>query len=265
MRTVLAALPQRPTVRLVLDRFEPPGYYATSVKQLASTGWVMGELLDSSQERTINASELRRRAWSYLHRLGRSVSIWEVGNELNGSWTGRYAQVAAKTRAAYSVFRAAHVPTAITLYANDFGPDHCGDGASELTPAQFARRYLSPRLRAGLSYLLLSYYPTQCGDVEPSSVTLASHLRQLHGLFPHARLGFGETGLPRPVTTSSLRTAKQIMHWAYGLQPHLPYYAGGYFWWYGAEDALRPGAPLRRSLARAFTAEHVALGSHTGR
>jgi hypothetical protein len=27
--------------------------------------------------------------------------------------------------------------TALTLYANDFGPDHCGDGHAELTPVRF--------------------------------------------------------------------------------------------------------------------------------
>jgi len=50
------------------------------------------------------------------------------------------------------------------------------------------------------------------------------------------------------------------MHWAYALNPGLPYYIGGYFWWYGAEDALRPGAPLRTALRAAFRREAAALG-----
>ena len=53
--------------------------------------------------------------------------------------------------------------------------------------------------------------------------------------------------------------ARQIMQWAYSLNPGLPYYAGGYFWWYGAEDALRPKAPLREALAAAFEEESAAL------
>ena len=48
--------------------------------------------------------------------------------------------------------------------------------------------------------------------------------------------------------------------WAYALNPGLPYYIGGYFWWCGAEDALRPGAPLRTALRAAFRREAAALG-----
>ena len=50
------------------------------------------------------------------------------------------------------------------------------------------------------------------------------------------------------------------MHWAYSLAPGLPYYIGGYFWWYGAEDVLRGRAPLRGALGAAFEAERAALG-----
>jgi hypothetical protein len=258
-RSALAELPERPTIRVVFDRSEPAGHYVRATRQLATAGRVMGELLDSSAERSISASGLRARASSYLARLGPSVSVWEVGNELNGSWTGPYARVAAKTRAAFSVLRSAHAPLALTLYANDFGTDHCGDGSAELTPVDFSQHYLSTALRRRLDYVLLSYYPTQCGGVEPSAGVLASHLRPLHRLFPRARLGFGEVGLPRAVSSSSAAKAREIMRWAYGLRPKLTYYAGGYFWWYAAEDALHPGAPLRRDLSRAFAEEHAAL------
>ncbi len=259
MRSALASLPDRPTVRVVFDRSEPASYYTAATHQLDGVSWVMGELLDSSAERSISASELRTRARSYLRQLGPYVSVWEVGNELNGNWTGPYSQVAAKTRAAYSVLGAAHVPLALTLYANDFAPNHCGDGENELTPVQFAERYLPASLRAGIGYVLLSYYPTECHDVEPSSAVLGAHLRQLHKLFPGARLGFGEVGLPHAVTSSTVAEARQIMRWAYSLRPGLTYYAGGYFWWYAAEDALHPGAPLRHNLAQAFDSEHTAL------
>ncbi len=259
IRSSLVALPQRPTVRVVFDRSEPASYYVQATQSISQVGWVMGELLDSSAERSITAHQLRTRTQAYLRTLGASVSIWEVGNELNGNWTGPYSQVAAKAKAAFSVVHAAGARTAITLYANDFAPQHCGDGLSELTPAQFARHYLPARLRNHLDYLLLSYYPTQCRGVEPTGATLAARLKVLHGLFPHARLGFGEVGLPNPVKSATLQKARQIMRWAYALNPHLTYYAGGYFWWYGAEDALRPGAPLRRNLGRAFSAEQSAL------
>jgi hypothetical protein len=37
-------------------------------------------------------------------------------------------------------------------------------------------------------------------------------------------------------------------------------YAGGYFWWYAAEDALHPGALLGKDLRAAFRSEAAVLG-----
>jgi hypothetical protein len=51
------------------------------------------------------------------------------------------------------------------------------------------------------------------------------------------------------------------MNWAYSLKPGLPYYIGGYFWWYGAEDALSLRAPLHNALQAAFEDEYEALVS----
>lgn len=105
----------------------------------------------------------------------------------------------ATVAAAYDAVAAAGGETALTLYANDFGPDHCGDGPSELTPVQFARRWIPGSIARGLDYVLLSYYPTQCGGRKPSTAAVAAHLRRLHALFLKAALGFGEVGLPHPV------------------------------------------------------------------
>jgi hypothetical protein len=49
------------------------------------------------------------------------------------------------------------------------------------------------------------------------------------------------------------------MRWAYSLDPGLPYYVGGYFWWYALEDAFRGKALLAGSLRSAFEAEATAL------
>src|SRR5262249_47801345 len=160
----------------------------------------------------------------------------------------------------YDQVTAAGGRTALTLYANSFGPGHCGDGAAELTPFSFTRRYVPARVARGLSYVFLSYYPANCGGALPSAARLAPAPRRPHRLYPGAVLGIGETGMPLPATPASLPTARRIMRWAYSLNPRLPYYAGGYFWWYAAEDALRPHALLRSDLAAAFRGETRALG-----
>jgi hypothetical protein len=219
----------------------------------------MGELLDSSDEKAITVTAFAGRVSSYLRVLGGRVAIWEVGNEVNGNWTGSYPVVAAKLVTAYQHVTAAGGKTALTLYANTFGPGHCGDGAAELTPVQFTKRYVPARVAHGLSYVFLSYYPANCGGRQPSAARLARSLRRLHARYPGATLGIGETGTPEPATPAALPAARRVMRWAYSLNPRLPYYAGGYFWWYAAEDALRPRAPLRTALAAAFRAESRAL------
>jgi hypothetical protein len=257
----LAALPERPTTRVYFDAREPASYYAQALAQIHAVSGVLGELLDSSDEKSISVSAYGERVESYVRALGSSVDIWEIGNEVNGNWTGPYETVEAKLAEAYDIVHAAGGRTALTLYANDFGPENCGDGTSELTPAQFSSRYVPARVAEGVDYVLLSYYPTQCHGDEPNSAELAVHLEALHAIYPNAALGFGEVGLPRPASRATTAKAEQIMQWAYSLAPALPYYVGGYFWWYGAQDVLRSKGPLRQALPAAFEAEAAALAA----
>jgi hypothetical protein len=255
----LAALPERPTARVYFDVREPASYYAQALPQIHAVSGILGELLDSSDEQSVSVAAYAERVESYVHTLAASVDIWEIGNEVNGNWTGPYEAVAAKLSEAYDVVHAAGGRTALTLYANNFGPENCGDGTAELTPVQFSTRYVPARVAEGMDYVLLSYYPTQCKGHEPSSAELALYLQALHAIYPNAALGIGEVGLPRPVSRSAAAKAEQIMQWAYSLAPSLPYYVGGYFWWYGAQDVLRTRGPLREALPRAFEAEAAAL------
>jgi hypothetical protein len=51
-----------------------------------------------------------------------------------------------------------------------------------------------------------------------------------------------------------------MMRYYYGLGIKLPYYAGGYFWWYCGEDCVPYSTgPLFRELRGAFGAERSAL------
>ncbi|MGO9322299.1 MAG: hypothetical protein ACLQBY_16070 [Solirubrobacteraceae bacterium] len=255
----LAALPFRPTTRVYFNVREPASYYASALTQIDGVSSVMGELLDSSDEKSISTEAFQARVESYLHTLGSEVGIWEVGDEVNGNWTGSYPVVAAKLTEAYEDVARTGAATALTLYANNFGPENCGDGPAELTPLQFAQQYVPSQVADGLDYVFLSYYPTECHQRKPSSEEVASYMQQLHAVFPGAALGFGEVGLPRPVKRSTVKKAERIMKWAYSLKPGLPYYVGGYFWWYGAEDALHAGAPLGGALQEAFEDEFEAL------
>lgn len=256
----LMALPRRATVRVYLEPRRKAAEYAAALSQVHSVSSVMAELLDSSDEKSLSTEAFQARVQEYLAALSGSVDIWEVGNEVNGNWTGPYETVAAKLTEAYRDVAAAGGTTALTLYENSFGPEHCGDGQPEPTPVQFTERWVPPEVADGLDYVLLSYYPTQCGGEMPGDAEVAAELEELHALYPKALLGFGEVGLPHPASKRTLAQAAAIMHWAYSLDPGLPYYVGGYFWWYGWEDALKPKARLGAGLGEAFEAETAALG-----
>ena len=260
LASALAALPQRPTTRVYFDTHEPASYYRPALSRIHAVSAVMGELLDSSQEKAISTEALQARVAQYVSTLSGLVDIWEIGNEVNGNWTGSYGTVAAKLEASYEVIHATGGRTALTLYENAFGPEHCGDGEAELTPVQFSERYVPAAVADGLDYVLLSYYPTQCGGRLASTGELASQLEALHALYPNASLGFGEVGLPHPASRKTLAEAETIMRWAYSLSPALPYYVGGYFWWYGYQDILKPKARLSDTFGEALSDEAKALG-----
>lgn len=253
------SLPERPTTRLYFNVSEPASYYVSAVRLLHTVSRVMGELLDSSDATSISTSAFQSRVEDYLDTLESSVNLWEIGNEVNGNWTGPYATGAAKIDEAYGDVTEAGGEAALTLYANEYGPNHCGDGVSELTPVQYSEQYVPSAVRDGLTYVFESYYPTECGNTYPTDAQVATEMLALHSLYPNARLGFGEVGLPRPVTRRTLVAGEAVMRWAYGLDPGLPYYVGGYFWWYASEDAFEGKALLAGSLRSAFEAEAMAL------
>jgi len=230
----LAHFVHRPTTRVVFDVGASVGDYATAVPQLHGVSNLMALLLDSSDEQHISAADEHTRVASYLAAFAGAIDVWEIGNEVNGNWLGPVSDVVAKFVDAYSQAAALGKSTALTLYDN-IG---CGDGPSELGPLDFSARYVPANVRNGLTYVLLSYYEGECNGVRPDAASLATLFEQLHALYPNALLGFGEIGLPAPVTPATVATARSVIAYYYGLQLHVPGYVGGYFWWYFAEDAV---------------------------
>jgi hypothetical protein len=254
-------LPQAPTTRLYFDVGEPASYYTAAINALRPVSYIMGELLDSSDETSISTSAYNTRVNSYLAAFGSKVDLWEIGNEVNGNWTGSYPTVSAKLTEAYNDVSAAGKSSALTLYYNA----GCGDGSSELSPLAFSSKYVPASVRDGLSYVLLSYYEDSCNGIRPSAATWTAYFQQLHALYPNAKLGFGEVGLSNPVQSKTLTSAESMISHYYGLSINLPYYAGGYFWWYFEEDCLPYASKaLWTSLEHGFTAEAASLSHSPG-
>ena len=166
-------LPRMPTTRIYFDVKEPARYYAAAVRELRPVSYLMGELLDSSDEIHISAAAYRARVRSYLGAFASEIDLSEIGNEVNGSWTGHYPVVSAKLTEAYRQVTAWHKRTALTLYYNA----RCGDGAGELSPLAFSRRYVPTAVRDRLDYVFLSYYEDDCNGIRPSAATWTAYFR----------------------------------------------------------------------------------------
>jgi hypothetical protein len=248
----LRHLRRMPTTRIVFNVSQSVSHYAAAVRALRPASYLMGELLDSSDETLISTAALKKRVKSYLAAFGDKIDLWEIGNEVNGDWTGRHSTVSDKLTNAYREVNAAGDRTALTLYYNV----GCHDGAAELSPLAFSRRYVPRAIRTGLDYVFLSYYEDDCNGRRPKTATWTAYFRKLHNLYPHALLGFGEIGMNDPAARKTTRAARSLIRYYYGLSIKLPDYVGGYFWWYYAEDCVPyRSKPLWTAMRTAFKAE----------
>ena len=156
------------------------------------------------------------------------VSIWEIGNEVNGEWTGwkgkewensqitvermedMRAQVAKEVFDINTALKKVipDAKTALTLYYNDDGENHgwtddlkqdkngnsvaYGENYSMVKWAEAHRTALPD-----VDYVLLSYYEDDNDDVKPNRNSgdvkgLVKSLIKLSTLFKEAQIGFGE-------------------------------------------------------------------------
>lgn len=246
----IKSLPRRAITRVVFDEDTGPGEYTRQVAQMHPDTYILGELSDSLYMRQLSVTQYIDRARSFVSSpLGNTVDLWELGNEVNGNWTGSYSSVSQKISGAYGVVKAAGKRTELTLWYNP----GCAGSRSELDPVTFSGRYVPTAVRAGLDYVLISYYETECNNYRPSAATLTNVFTQLHSLYPNARLGFGEIGLPDPARSSTRAKAQSIAAYYYGLKINLSYYVGGYFYWYFAQDAVPSTKPIWKSIATAMS------------
>lgn len=221
------------TTRVVFDEGTAGADWVSSVDALTPVCQVMGMLIDSEYIDTLNVTQYGDRATDFLGALGGVVSIWEVGNEVNGNWTGDPTDVAAKVLAAFNVFHGAGKPTAITVYYNPNGVD-----GAEPTPQEWTSTYLDSAVRNGVDYVLISYYEVDFDNYRPPASVVQSLVEDLHALYPNALVGFGEIGLDDYVASGTLTQAEDIMAYYYALDIPLAYFCAGYFWWYGGLDVL---------------------------
>ena len=170
-------------VRVVFDRGTGPAEYRPVVDRIHRAGMtVVGQFLDSSDLAAVSLPRWRDRVREYVRVLP-DVDTWEVGNEVNGDWTGTgtVEKIDFATRYVTAHTRAR---TMLTLYW-DLG---------QTDPAHSTFTWLADRLPAPLLALVddvgLSLYPEQC----PMGVAFDRVMRTLHAALPAQRVWIGELG-----------------------------------------------------------------------
>lgn len=222
--TALSKLPVRMTTRIVFDEYEPAASYVSAVNKIAPVSDVMGELLDSFYVKRYTQAQYVARAQEYLAAMGSKVSVWEVGNEVNGEWLGTASSVSSKISAAYDVFKTAGKKTALTLYYNE----GCWEkSANEMF--KWAEANVPARMKDGLDYVWVSYYEDDCNGRQPDWQAVFDRLGEM---FPNSKIGMGECG-----TTSSGKKLSYLKRY-YNMSINHPRYVGGYFWWYFKQDMV---------------------------
>jgi Abnormal spindle-like microcephaly-assoc'd, ASPM-SPD-2-Hydin/Protein of unknown function (DUF1573)/Immunoglobulin domain len=228
----LKSLPRRVMIRTV---FDPPqngspvaADYLSSVTAISAVADVMGQPIDSSEMSSMSLSTVQARITEYLNTLSNVVSVWEIGNEVNGNWLG--TNVMAKVETMYDAVKAVGKPTALTLYYEN--PPTPG---FDMIPWVDANIPVGHRMRPGLDYVLVSYYEDQNGGHQLTQTEIDGIFSALASRFPGAKLGFGEFGwggtIPPSPGGDATRAALIQRFFNYRV-PSVPSYIGGGFYWH---------------------------------
>jgi|GEM_PF-995125 len=245
----LKQLAHVPTTRVVFDASESPSYYSGPISQLRGASYVMGQILDSSDMSKYTVASFQSRTQTYLSALGSQVDLWEIGNEINGGWLGNNAYQQAL--AAFNVVSAQNAATALTFFyeGEPSDPYNCIDTSGggndmftwinqkfQLSLPAYQRDPANEKFRLGLNYVLISWYPDQCNNIQPNWTQIYAQLAQI---FPNAKVGFGEVGTANPQGGSAYEVNLINQFYPLASTTSLPSnYIGGYFWWYYAEEMV---------------------------
>ena len=217
--------------RVVFDQV-PAVKYEEALKKLAPYSEIMGELFDSEYINKYSINAYKARVDEYLDAHGDKVTLWEIGNEVNGEWTGVPLEVAQKTLYAYQEAKKRGYKTALTLYYNDFSQNDGCWANSEEKMRDWAKSKLDATIKEGIDYVFVSYYEEDCDHHRPTQKEWEGVFSDLGEIFPNSKLGFGEVGV-------SQKSQKQTyLERYYTLTINHPRFVGAYFWWYFKQDMV---------------------------
>lgn len=252
--TALRKLSRKPTVRIVFDRGMHPADYQEAIEQIHPIAFILGQPADSSYVEYYTLEQYIALFTEYLTAFADSVDLWEIGNEVNGNWLGPPDEVAAKTLAAYDLVKAAGKKTVLTLVYNEglgcaASPPDCA-ASTQYEMYTWVEAHVPKRMKQGIDYVLLSYYPAHSPTFKPD---WEREFTRLGEIFPNAKLGFGEIGIE-----GSEAQKAALINQFYPMRITHPRYIKGMFWWYFRQDMVPYTKPLWKVLDRAMSRDKVA-------
>ncbi len=234
----LDSLSKKVMVRVVFDENISANSYRKPLQKLKRVSSVMGELFDSEYLPHYSFDAYKKRVDEYLDTLGDTVDVWEIGNEVNGEWTGKPSDVAKKIAYAYSAVKKRGYKSALTLYYNDYSYNDGCWAKPEEKMRPWVKKHLDKEIKEGVEYLFISYYEEDCDNYRPTKLEWERLFKELGNMFPNSKLGFGEVGTSKPS-----KKADYLRRY-YTLDINASRYVGGYFWWYAKEDMVPKSKPL---------------------
>lgn len=214
---------KKPFVRIVFDPLNYP-YYTESVAKISNYAFIMGELLDSSSMKDLSITQYKDRAIKYISNLPK-VTIWEIGNEINGDWLGENS--IQKSFEAFKIAKNYNKKTALTLYYNK----NCEDNNGSMMA--WVKKKIPYQMKQGLDWVTVSYYEDDCNGRIVSEKEWTQVFSELQNIFPNSKVLMGEVG------TNILAKKASYMTRYYSMKlPSVKNFIGGYFWWYGYQDLV---------------------------
>ena len=223
----LKNLDVRPTVRIVMSSEIEPVDYINLFKSVAQYADIMASPVDSYVMNSYKDTEsyLKRFTDSY-ESLAPYVSIWEVGNEINGTeWIKQSPElIVDKVSSVAKFLKSKGEKIALTLYCTD---------SPHQDMITWAEKYIPEELANIVDYCLVSYYEDDNNGYLPD---WESVFKELGDIFPVSFLGIGECGNTAPDATqeSKIEMAKRYYQMP---KPH-ERFVGGYFWWNWVTDCI---------------------------
>ncbi|MGA2858931.1 MAG: hypothetical protein ABSE40_18840 [Candidatus Sulfotelmatobacter sp.] len=254
----LGNLTSSPTVRLTYklegsdsNKGAKASTYLAATKAISKKAYIFAEVLDSAYEFCFNVADHEARWNDYVSTLGDYVDIWEVGNEINGNWLDNSDPIPIKGQScpwkipnttdkdvitkmvnAYHIVKKAGKTAALTLYYEP-NPACTTSMGPAYDPIAWAIQNIPADMKAGLDYVLLSYYRDKCLNFKPD---LAALFTQFHKIFPNAKLGMGEWGYSKGKPNKAKLT--ELLNEGYSFHPDVPNWIGGVFFWEFGNDAV---------------------------